>query len=60
MIRNLSDCSSKVKTQAYLTTVRPQMQYALAVWDPYYNVDVEKCSHVARCGSLVITTELAL
>ena len=32
--RNLSDCSSNVKASAYLTMVRPQMEYASVIWDP--------------------------
>ena len=43
--RNLSDFSSEVKAQAYLTIVRPE--YASAVWDPYYNIDVNKLEHTA-------------
>ena len=33
--RNLSKCSTEVKSTAYLTLVRPIMEYAAYVWDPY-------------------------
>ena len=33
--RNLSKCSTEVKSTAYLTLVRPIMEYAARVWDPY-------------------------
>ena len=44
--RNLSDCSREVKAQAYLTMVRPQMEFASVVWDPCYNVDVDKLEKI--------------
>jgi len=33
---NLSKYSSHVKANAYLTIVRPSLEYAACVWDPYY------------------------
>ena len=33
--RNLNKCSSQVKESAYLTMVRPQLEYASNVWDPH-------------------------
>ena len=32
---NLSKCSSDIKENAYLTIVRPTLEYAACVWDPY-------------------------
>ena len=32
---NLSNCSKEVKESAYLTLVRPCLEYAACVWDPY-------------------------
>ena len=46
--RNLSDCSREIKAQAYLTMVRPQMEFASVVWDPCYNVDVDKLEKIQR------------
>ena len=33
--RNLSKCSTEVKSTAYLTLVRPIMEHAACVWDLY-------------------------
>ena len=38
---HLSKCSTATKASAYLLLVRPLMEYAYAVWDPYY------LSHIA-------------
>ena len=44
--RNLSSCSQRVKKSAYITMVRPQMEYASAVWDPYYNSQIQQLEKV--------------
>ena len=44
--RNLSSCSSEVKASAYLTMIRPVMEYAAVVWDPYYQSDVQQLENV--------------
>ena len=36
---NLYNCPADTKRTAYLTLVRPIMEYAAPVWDPHYNVD---------------------
>jgi len=46
--RNLSNCSRKIKESTYLTMVRPQMEYASAVWDPYYNSQIQQLEKVQR------------
>ena len=46
--RNLYNCPPDTKRTAYLTLVRPIMQYAAPVWDPYYNVDIYKLEKVQR------------
>ena len=46
--RNLSNCSRKVKESAYLTMVRPQMEYASAVWDPHHNSLIQLLEKVQR------------
>ena len=38
--RNLSNCSPSVKASAYLTIVRPVLEYAASVWDPYQQNDI--------------------
>ena len=42
--RNLKQASTTVKSQAHKTIVRPQLEYASAIWDPHttkymYNVN---------------------
>jgi hypothetical protein len=34
--RNLHIKSRKIKEQAYKSLVRPQLEYATTVWDPYH------------------------
>ena len=50
--RNLSKCSSNVKQNAYITIIRPLLEYAACVWDPYHEYliyDIEKIQrHAAR------------
>ena len=43
--QNLSRCHSDVKINAYFTIVRPILEYAASVWDPFYEYlisDIEK------------------
>ena len=46
--RNLSKCSTAIKVSAYLTMVRPIMEYASAVWDPFYVKDIQQLEKVQR------------
>ena len=46
--RNLNKCSKQVKESAYLTMVRPQLEYASAVWDPYHVGDIPELEKVQR------------
>ena len=46
--RNLTNCPTTIKRQAYLALVRPIMEYASPVWDPYYNSDIYKLERVQR------------
>ena len=36
--RVLGDCTTDVKSKAYVTLVRPQLEYASSAWNPYTNV----------------------
>ena len=50
--RNLIKCSPTVKASSYLTLVRPIMEYATSVWDPYHlkdNQALEKDGCRAAC-----------
>ena len=37
---HLNNCSTDIKTSAYLLLVRPLMEYACVVWDPHYIVQI--------------------
>ena len=46
--RNLRIDQEKLKTSAYFTLVRPQLEYATAVWDPYTQTYKNKIEMVQR------------
>jgi len=49
--RNLSKCSSATKCVAYTSIVRPLLEYAAAVWDPYLQKDIYSIEMVLRCAA---------
>ena len=57
IIRNLYNCPPNTKRIAYLTLVRPIMEYATSVWDPYYNTDIYKLERVQRRAARWILSE---
>ena len=46
--RNFRECTPKVKTATYITLVRPTLEYASAVWDPYKQKDAQLFENVQR------------
>ena len=46
--RNLSGCSCETKDKAYNTMVRPILEYAGAVWDPYQSNHIDMLEKVQR------------
>ena len=46
--RNFRECTPKVKTATYITLVRPTLEYASAVWDPYKQKDAQLLENVQR------------
>ena len=46
--RNLSKCSSSIKSRAYFSLVRPSLEYASSVWDPHYNNHILTIEKVQR------------
>ena len=46
--RNFRECTPKVKTTTYTTLVRPTLEYASAVWDPYKQNDAQLLENVQR------------
>ena len=48
--RNLTNCPTTIKRQAYLAHFRPIMEYIFPVWDPYFNSDIYKLERVQSKG----------
>ena len=46
--RNLSCCSRDVKAKCYKSLVRPQLDYAFTMWDPYTKTNATKVEAVQR------------
>ena len=46
--RNIYQCSEEVKALAYLSLVRPHLEYAAAAWDPYTAHDSDQLEKVQR------------
>ena len=42
--RNLKQCTTPVKAATYTTIVRPAVEYASKVWDPYYTERTPGCT----------------
>ena len=49
--RNFIECTPKVKTATYTTLVRPTLEYASAVWDPYKRKDAQLLENVQRLAA---------
>ena len=49
--RNLNIASSKTKETAYLTMVRPTVEFASTVWDPHEKQDINKLEMIQRRGA---------
>ena len=53
--RNLSVNSQHLKTQAYTSLVRPLVEYASPVWDPYTKETIDQVEKVQRRASRYVT-----
>ena len=40
--RSLKPCSAEVKERAYMTLVRPTLEYASSSWSPYTDTDITR------------------
>ena len=53
--RNLNISSSSIKEQAYKSLVRPSLEYACCVWDPYLTEDILNLEKVQRRAARYVT-----
>ena len=56
--RNLNINSTSVKEQAYKSLVRPSLEYACSVWDPYFAEDINKLESIQRRAARYVTGRL--
>ena len=54
--RNLYRCNQEVKCMAYTHLVRPMLEYASCVWDPYYDKDINALKMVQRRAARWVTS----
>lgn len=54
--RNLNKCPRDIKEQAYKTLIRPHLEYASAVWDPYRKTHIEEIEKVQRRAARFVTS----
>jgi len=58
-IKRQNNCPHDTKRTAYLTLVRPIMEYDAPVWGPYYNTDIYKLEKFQRRAARWIIPEIA-
>ena len=52
--RNLRDCTPPVKASTYKIMVRPILEYASPVWDPYQQTDIKALEQVQRRAAIYV------
>ena len=55
--RNLSKCSTEIKSTAYLTLVRPIMEYAACVLDPYQKYLTDNIEKIRRWAARWVVSD---
>ena len=53
--RNLNISSTKTKEAAYYAMVRPSIEYACSIWDPYEKGDISKLEMIQRRSARFVT-----
>ena len=53
--RNLQTCPQNIKAQAYMTLVRPILEYAGTAWDPHHQKHIDKLEQVQRKAARFVT-----
>ena len=46
--RNLGKCTNQIKSKAYMSLIRPILEYATQVWDPYQKTLIHKIEMIQR------------
>ncbi|KAK6167049.1 hypothetical protein SNE40_021157 [Patella caerulea] len=54
--RNLKGCKQPVKAIAYTTLVRPTLEYASSIWDPYQRKNIKSLESVQRRAARFATS----
>ena len=49
--RNFWFCEQDIKNTLYKALVRPKMEYASVVWDPYHQCDIDKLENIQRAAA---------
>ena len=52
--RNLSNCPQSIKELAYKALVRPHLEYASPVWDPWMDMHIKQLEAVQRRSALFV------
>ena len=53
--RNLRVANEKTKTSAYISLVRPSLEYCATVWSPYTQTEIKKLEMVQRRAARYVT-----